>query len=563
MEIPEFWRFVRDSIIGRYEEIATPFGKRRLIYADYTASGRGVTFIEAYLQTLLGLYANTHTEDDATGKVTSERLHRAEEMIKQHTGAGKHYKIIETGTGASGAIHHLQKILGIYIPPAAKVIFEENLGSFLSSAQKKALKAHLFKKRPVVFIGPFEHHSNVVTWRECYAEVVEIDLDDEGLLDLRDLEKKVSKEEYRARMKIGSFSAASNVTGILAPVEEIARILHMHGAYAFFDYAAFAPYGRINISRDDESFFDGIFFSPHKFVGGPGSSGILIIHERVYRKDLPPTSGAGGTVDYVNFSTQEYNPDIETREKPGTPGILQIFKAALAVELKERMDPDKICKREKALVRGAFERFKEYPQIEIVGNRDPEKRLPIISFNIRCGDAYLHPRFVTRLLNDLFGIQSRAGCLCAGPYGHRLLGIDCDTSDRLRNLIHKGIQGLKPGWTRINFHFLITEEEYDFLCSSIIFLAEHGKYFLPLYMFDMKTGTWKWAEGESDSHAFGLDDALNHTGSREPSTQSPSPHFRLYLEEARRNAEELKKTFSESLLRSTDRQLVPFLYYAR
>jgi selenocysteine lyase/cysteine desulfurase len=563
MEIPKFWLSVRDSIIGRHEEITTPFGKRRITYADYTASGRGVDFIENYLKTILGLYANTHTEDDETGKATSARLRLAEEVIKRHTGAGKQYKIIETGTGASGAIHHLQKILGIYIPPAAKVLFEENLGSFFKSEQKKALKIHLLKRRPVVFIGPFEHHSNVVTWRECYAEVVEIDLDDEGLFDLRDLEKKISKEEYRTRMKIGSFSAASNLTGVLAPVETIAKILHRHGAYAFFDYAAFAPYGRINIARDDESYFDGIFFSPHKFVGGPGSSGILIIHERVYRKDLPPTSGAGGTVDYVNFSAQEYNPDIEIREKSGTPGILQIFKAALAVQLKERMGQDEIAKREKALVIETFERFKEYPQIEIVGNRDPEKRLPIISFNIRCGDAYLHPRFVTRLLNDLFGIQSRAGCLCAGPYGHRLLGIDCDTSDRLRNLIHQGIQGLKPGWTRINFHFLITEEEYDFLCRSVIFVAEHGKVFLPLYVFDMKTGAWKWAEGENDSHGFGLDEALGRAKSGVSSAQSALAPFRLYLEEAQKTAEELKMTFSESLVRSTDRQLVPFLYYAR
>ena len=557
-----FWGFVRDNIIGLHGEITTPFGKRMLTYADYTASGRGVTFIEDYLKVLLRLYANTHTEDDATGKATSERLHRAEEMIKQWTGAGKHYKIIETGTGTSGAIHHLQKILGVYIPPAARVMFETQFNSFFGDEEKKSLRTRLLKKRPVVFIGPFEHHSNVVTWRECFAEVVEIDLDDEGLLDLRDLEKKVSREVYRTRMKIGSFSVASNVTGILAPVAEIARILHRHGAYAFFDYAAYAPYGRIDISRDDSS-FDGIFFSPHKFVGGPGSSGILIIHERIYRKDLPPTSGAGGTVDYVNFSTQEYNPDIETREKPGTPGILQIFKAALVMELKERMNPEEIEKREKSLVLRAFERFEKYPQIEIVGNRNPEKRLPIISFNIRSGESYLHPRFVTRLLNDLFGIQSRAGCLCAGPYGHRLLGIDCDTSDSLRNLIHQGMQGIKPGWTRINFHFLITEEEFDFLCGSVIFLAEHGKFFLPLYSFNMKTGAWNWAEGEGGSHEFGIDDALEYakTGATAPRTSSPP--FKLYLEEAKRTAAELKKTFTESLIDSTDRRFIPFLYYKR
>ena len=248
----------------------------------------------------------------------------------------------------------------------------------------------------MVLVGPYEHHSNEVSWRECYAQVVEIELTADGLLDLDDLRAKVSSPAYAGRRKIGAFSAVSNVSGVTTPVHEVARILHENGALAFFD---------------------ALYFSPHKFLGGPGSCGVLVFHQRIYRADLPPTVGAGGTVDYVGPDGQAYSTDIEVRERAGTPPILQTLRAALAMELKERLGPDRIAQREAELARRAHAALSAHPAIELMGGVGPEKRLPIFSFNIRVGSSWLHPRFVTTLLNDLFGIQSRAGCSCAGTSG--------------------------------------------------------------------------------------------------------------------------------------------------
>jgi len=558
----KFWRYVKESIIGDGVEIDTPFGKRMLTYADYTASGRGVLFIEEYMYKMLELYANTHTEDDATGHLTTGRLSRAEKTIKRLVNAGEGYKIIETGTGATGAIHHLQKILGLYVPPAGKLMFRAQLEAFFDARETDRLVRHLDNMRPVVFVGPFEHHSNFVSWRECVAEVVEVDLDGEGLIDVADLEQKIGRKEYEGRMKIGSFSAASNVTGIVAPVYDIARILHRNSAYAFFDFAAIAPYVPIDMMKDEESFFDGIFFSPHKFLGGPGGCGILIIHEKIYHGELPPTAGGGGTVDYVNSYSQDYITDIETREKPGTPGVLQVMKAALAMELKEKMDPERIERRERELVMRAFARLRGDKRIEIVGNSDPRKRIAIVSFNVRRRDAYLHPRFVTRLLNDLFGVQSRAGCLCAGPYGHRLLHIDRRQSQRYRDLVHEGTQGLKPGWTRLNFHFLLSDEECDFICDAVRFIARYGVFFLPLYRFDMATGNWSHCEKPGPEPSFGIEHALDTVFRAVETAAGRAVPCARYLKKAKEIASALKDSFCEERLATTDRRLFPFLYYS-
>ena len=504
----DFWDLVRENIIGREASIRTPFGERRVTYADYTASGRGVRFIESYLARVLELYGNTHTEDDATGAITSHRLRLAEAAIKRLLGAGDCYKIIEDGTGATGAVHRLQQILGIYIPPAGKDMYRKLGERWFPAEGLSEFESFLMANRPVVFVGPYEHHSNEVSWRECFAEVVEIELDAEGLLDLGDLERKVSDPRFRERRKIGAFSAASNVTGLITPVYEVARILHRHNALAFFDYAAIAPYAPILLCHGEDCFLDGIFFSPHKLLGGPGSSGILIIHEGVYRYDLPPTVGAGGTVEFVNAEEQKYSAEIEVREKPGTPGILQILRAALALELKERLGPRRIEEREAAMIREAMERLAAHPAVQIIGNPDPARRIAILSFNIRMGDSYLHPRFVTLLLNDLFGIQSRAGCSCAGPYGHRLLKIDGRKSLEFREEILHGHVGVKPGWARVNFHFLMSDAEFDFLCRAILFVAEKGKYFLPQYEFQLSTGAWKHREFRQPEAGFGLEEAL-------------------------------------------------------
>ncbi|MGA2762312.1 MAG: aminotransferase class V-fold PLP-dependent enzyme [Spirochaetia bacterium] len=571
----DLWDLTRRSVIGGEKRLATPFGQRRLTYADHTASGRGVTFIEDSVLEVLETYGNTHTEDDATGTITSEQLRLAEQTIKGLVNAGPRHRIITVGSGTTGAVHQLQQILGIYVPPAGKDLFRTLLRQRFSAGEAEELELWMSGKRPVVFVGPFEHHSNEVSWRECFAEVVEIELTGSGLLDLDDLAGKLQRPGYSGRRKIGAFSAASNVTGVKTPVYEVARILHAHQALALFDFAAAAPYERIDMNRDKDSFFDAVYFSPHKFLGGPGSCGILIIHDGIYRSDLPPTVGAGGTVEFVNFAGQAYIPDIEAREKAGTPGILQTLRAALAMELKEKLGPERIAAREEALARSAHGMLSGIPGIELMGNAATDQRLPIFSFTIRVGSSYLHPRFVTVLLNDLFGIQSRAGCSCAAPYGHRLLHIDQPTSRRLERTIMRGNIGLKPGWTRVNFHFLHTDAEAEFICAAIRFVAEHGTDFLPLYTFDIRTGAWRHNERSPEAVSFGLDSALGgpfaggprndrpQDGAPEAPVMEPSDQatlFDSYLAEAERLAQSLRKRFSGRKLSTTERDLIPFLY---
>jgi selenocysteine lyase/cysteine desulfurase len=553
----DFWDEVRRGIIGGNAVIETPFGRRRLTYADHTASGRAVSIVEDRLRDALELYGNTHTEDDATGTRTSGLLHLAEARIKELVNAGPRHKIVTVGAGTTAAVHHLQQILGIYLPPAGREMFRSLLKENLPGPEFDALMEKLRQSRPVVFVGPYEHHSNEVSWRECYAEVVEIELTRDGRLDLDDLRAKVSSPVYAERRRIGAFSAASNVSGVSTPVYEVARILHEHGALAFFDFAASAPYVQMDMRRDAQSEFDALYFSPHKFLGGPGSSGVLIFHERIYRADLPPTMGAGGTVDYVGFDVQAYSADVEVREKAGTPGILQTIRAALAMELKEMLGTSRIEEREAELARLADALLSAHPGIDLRGGVGPERRLPIFSFNIRVGSSWLHPRFVTTLLNDLFGIQSRAGCSCAAPYGHRLLHIDERQSKEFRRTIACGNVGLKPGWTRVNFHFLHTDEEVDFLCRAILFVADHGKKFLPLYQFDLHTGTWKHRSFTPEPVSL----SLTAEPSRPPAAQPDLRRlFDGYLQEAHRAAETQAARWSEGELKTTEKDLIPFVF---
>jgi selenocysteine lyase/cysteine desulfurase len=563
-ETEELWSLVRRSIVGWNAFVDTPFGSRRLTYADYTASGRAVGFLEDYLRRVLELYGNTHTEDDATGIATSQRLLQAEKTIKRFVNAGKDYRLIAVGSGTTAAVHLLQQILGVYIPPAAKDMLGKLVKDRLPEQEFEGLSRHLREARPVVLVGPYEHHSNEVSWRECFAEVAEVNLTADGLLDLEDLERKASSEKYRGRRMIGAFSAASNVSGVKTPVYEVARILHRHGALAFFDFAALAPYERIDVNRDAQSYFDAIYFSPHKLMGGPGACGILVIHRKIYRVDLPPTVGAGGTVDFVNFDDQEYSPDIEVREKPGTPGIMQTLRAALAVELKEALDPQMIERREKEITAEASLRLHGHPAIELMGDVEPQHRLPIFSFNIRVGTSYLHPRFIATLLNDLFGIQSRAGCSCAAPYGHRILHIDEEKSRALRRTIMRGNAGLKPGWARVNFHFLHTGEEFDFICRAVLFIAEWGSSFLPLYSFDIHTGKWRHKDYHPAPVSFGLEEALRPGGGNAGGGESDAAPlgklFDRYLREAEELARTLKEKYADQELKTTEKTLIPFVY---
>ena len=509
---------LRSDIIGADAPVATPFGERLMVYADYTASGRCLGFIEKYIQNLTRIYANTHTEDDISGRSMTHLLEQAEQAIKRSVNAGPDGRIICVGTGATGAIDKLQQIIGVALPPATRRNLTGMLKAALGDASDARFADFLEENQPVVFVGPYEHHSNEISWRESLATVVEVNLDAEGGIDLVHLESLLQDPAYRDRKRIGSFSAASNVTGMRSPVHEIACLLHRHGAIACFDFAASAPYVEIDMNPpageyDGDASMDAVFISPHKFLGGPGASGVLVFNQRIYQRDLPPSVSAGGTVDYVGPTSQDFIRQIEEREKAGTPGVLQILKAGLAFQVKDRLGVEAIEAREKELLERAFSRWRDNPDIEILGNPDPDRRISIVSFNLRDHQGkYLHPKFVTSLLNDLFGVQSRAGCSCAGPYGHRLLSIDLDHSEQYRKWINRGYSGIKPGWCRISLHYAMDDIEVDYILDAVEFIARQGRRFLPLYDFDMATGSWVHKVDCVCLEGFSLDMALECGG---------------------------------------------------
>ena len=546
--------FLRRELIGADAVIETAFGERLMMYADYTASGRCLCFVENYLRKLQRIYANSHTEDDISGRSMTQLLSEAEESIKRSVNAGESGRIICVGSGATGATDKLQQLIGVSLPPATRQHLGTLLGNALGDEKLKAFKRYLQENQPVVFVGPYEHHSNEISWRENLATVVPVQMDEDGGIDLKHLEELLQDPRYRGRKRIGSFSAASNVTGMISPVHEIAVLLHRYDAIACFDYAASAPYVEIDMNPaagqyDGDASLDAIFISPHKFLGGPGSSGVLVFNQRIYHRELPPTVSAGGTVDYVGPSNQDFINQIEEREKPGTPGVLQVLKAAMVFEVKDSVGVEKITIREHQLLKKVFGRWLNNPAIEILGNQDPGRRVGIISFNIRTSSdstdkaCYLHPKFATTLLNDLFGIQSRAGCSCAGPYGHRLLGIDEEESEKYRACVAEGYSGVKPGWCRVSMHYVMDDLEVDYMLDAIDFVAQHGSLFLRLYDFDLYDGSWKKKDDPTQLQRFSLEAALAvDKDEEEPmSFEERQTRYTAYLEEAASLAGKLQK----------------------
>jgi len=531
---------LRDDILGNDACVRTPFGERRITYADHIASGRPLASVEERLRaSVLPLYANTHTEDSATGAHTTHLVHEASAYIKRQLGADDRYRLVFAGSGTTGAVKRMQEILGLAVP---------------SNLRERVLAGLEPEERPVVFVGPYEHHSNELSWRESLAEVVAIPLDHRGGIDLGALERGLDDPRFDGRPKIGSFSAASNVTGIITDVRAVATLLHEHGAAAFFDYAASAPYVDIDVRPGRPDGIDALFLSPHKFLGGPGSPGVLLFDQMLYDQPAPTTAG-GGTVSYVSPQGHWFLNDIEAREDAGTPAILQKLRAAMAFEVKQRVGVRRIEKRERQLIVTAIERFRDHPNVHLLGNLDAP-RLAVVSFEVRSGPWILHPRFVTRLLNDLFGIQGRAGCSCAGPYGHELLGIDAERSRAYLDAIEAGFEAVRPGWSRISFHYAIDDATFAFLLDALAFVAEHGARFVPLYRLDWSSGAWTHqADAEPEC---GFDSASWRPIAR--STAAPGEDYARYLDEAQALADELAApTGGPSAPEGLDAALVTFL----
>ncbi|KAI3923456.1 hypothetical protein MKW92_028771 [Papaver armeniacum] len=480
IEEEEKLNWLRSQVIGGDDfEFETPFGKRRLVYADHTASGRSLHYIETYIvKHVLPFYGNTHTADSYVGRKTTKMVHEATNYVKKCMGGCLDDALIFCGSGTTAAIKRLQEVMGIWVPSTLR----DRIIQYLNN-----------EERWLVFIGPYEHHSNVLSWRQSTAQVIEIGLDNDGLVHMESLRIHLEKYKSENRPMLGSFSACSNVTGIVVDTRAISRLLHKYGAFACFDFAASAPYMEMDMRPGNLDGYDAIFVSPHKFLGGPGTPGILMMNKALYelRSSAPSTCG-GGTVSYVNdFNAKDtlYYDDIEEREDAGTPPIIQKIRASLV-----------------------FWRLLPNPNIWILGNTEV-KRQAILSFlvfpntsnstssslvdernrkldTVRESGKPLHGPFVAKLLNDLFGIQARGGCACAGPYGHHLLGVGEILSLAFRATIKKGYHGIKPGWVRISFPYYMSREEFDFILSALEFISKYGDRFLPLYSFNWKTGQW-------------------------------------------------------------------------
>ena len=487
-ELEQYFQQFRKNIIGIDQEFVSPFGKKKIIYTDWTASGRLYRPIEEKLMNEFGPFvANTHTETTVSGTAMTMAYHEARHIIKKHVHADADDILITDGSGMTGVINKFQRILGLKVP--------ENLKPFVNIPDEK---------KPVVFISHMEHHSNQTSWLETIADVEVVPSCEKGLFCMDNFATLLEKYKDRP-IKIASITSCSNVTGIKTPYHEVAKLMHQNNGVCFVDFACSGPYVSIDMHPEDaESYLDAIFFSPHKFLGGPGTSGVLLFNKKLYRNMIPDNPG-GGTVSWTNpWGAHKYVDNIEDREDGGTPGFLQVIKTALAIQLKEQMKVSKILEREHEIVDFVFGELGNISNINILAGQHQD-RLGVISFYI----TDLHFNLGVKLLNDRFGIQTRGGCSCAGTYGHYLLHVDQETSNYLTEKITIGDLIQKPGWIRMSIHPTTTNQEIKFVCDSIKLLAENHLEWAKDYAYNNQTNEFvhhnaQFSEKELVKGWFGL-----------------------------------------------------------
>ncbi|MCT4616403.1 MAG: aminotransferase class V-fold PLP-dependent enzyme [Marinifilaceae bacterium] len=464
--LEKYFNKYKNNTIGNKAKFKGPYGWKKILYSDWMASGRFYHPIEEIIsKQFASLYANTHTESNYTGCMTTKAYKKANQIIKDHVNASDKDILIHSGFGMTSAINKLQRILGLK-----------------SCGHVNKLGCHKENEKTLILISHMEHHSNQTSWYETNAEVIIVPPDENLNFDLNNLKDCLEQNKSRSRI-IGSFTACSNVTGIQNPVHKIAKLMHEYNALCFIDYSSSAPYVDINMHPEsEEEKLDGIFFSPHKFLGGPGSSGILIFNSILYKISAPDKPG-GGTVDWTNpWGKHKYTDNIEEREDGGTPGIIQNIKTALAIKLKEQMNTAKILAREEEQVKYTFSLLDKLPQVKILANEN-RNRLGVFSFYIED----IHYNLVVKILSEKFGIQTRGGCACAGTYGHYLLGVDEIRSTEITNLIDTGDFSSKPGWVRFSIHPTTTNKEILYFAKSLSTLIKNIDKWKSFYLYDKRT----------------------------------------------------------------------------
>lgn len=512
--LQEYFQSFRRNIIGIETSFETPYGIKKMVYADWTASGRAYAPIENRMQNdIMPLLANTHTETTVTGTAMTRAYEQAKHIIKQHVHAGPGDVLIFSGSGMTGAVNKLQRLLGLRIPERIMDYVKPGRLPSTEDLKNRKVSIHsLFSNyldidselKPVVFVSHMEHHSNQTSWLETIADVEIIPNDENGNISLPQLELLLQKYQQR-KNKIAAITGCSNVTGIQTHYHKVAELTHRYGGLCFVDFACSAPYVSIDMHPATEgAHLDAIFFSPHKFLGGQGTPGVLIFDKSLYHNIIPDQPG-GGTVTYTNpWKYHEYITDIEHREDGGTPPFLQGIKAALAVKLKEEMGVEQMLQREEELLKIIFEGLPKIPGIEILEGQN-KQRLGVISFIIRG----THFNLVVKLLNDRFGIQTRGGCACAGTYGHMLLHVDEMHSYEILDEINSGDLSCKPGWMRMSVHPVMTDEEIYFLLDAIEQIALNYHDWKKEYVYEPDTNeyhhqAYKDRIGEQVNEWFGL-----------------------------------------------------------